>query len=364
MTKTRTIGFANNGNEFFAELRKEVEAYFQAKNISKFGNLTLWSKTVFVLIAVPLCYGVALFAGVPMWATMLLFLAIGVLHAFMGFNVMHDACHGSYSSKPWVNKLMSHSMHLLGSDAHIWKFKHNVLHHTWTNIDGIDDDIAKSPVLRHCESQPIKPAHKFQHWYMFGLYGISTIWWMFGNDMIKYFKGEVNERAMPKMGTYEHLLFWVTKITYALVYIAVPVYVLGWFWGIMSFVVLHIALGILLSVVFQLAHAVEHCHFDDLEAIEPDQTKMPNEWAVHQMMTTSNFSTQSAFAKWFTGGLNFQVEHHLFPQISHVHYPKINEILRRVANKYGVEYKEYPKFGQAVASHVRWMKSMGQPQLA
>jgi linoleoyl-CoA desaturase len=122
--------------------------------------------------------------GIPMpiWGSLLLFVLIGQMHTFTGFNVMHDACHGAFSSKGWVNKLFGNSLGLMGSHAFIWKFKHNTLHHTWTNVDGLDDDIAKAPILRHCESQPFKPYHKNQHLYMFFLYGISIIFWMYAND--------------------------------------------------------------------------------------------------------------------------------------------------------------------------------------
>ena len=356
-------GFAHNGNNFYAELRQEIDQYFSKNRISKTGNGKLYRKTAFALITVPallaFSYSTAYWGNTPLWINYFVFGLIGVMHAFTGFNVMHDACHGSFSEKPWVNNIFQHSIGLLGSHAPIWKFKHNVLHHTWTNVDGVDDDIAKSPMLRHCPTQTFKPAHKYQHIYMFGLYAISTIWWLFGNDSIKYAKGKVNHQSMPKMKATDHLTFWGFKLLYVGIYILAPIYYFGAFHGTMMFLTLHVVLGILLSVVFQLAHAVEGMHFEDsLEYSETDD-KIANEWAVHQVLTTNNFATKSIIATWFMGGLNFQVEHHLFPKISHVHYPNINPILKRTCEKYGVKYSEMPTFWSAIGSHLRWMRLMG-----
>jgi len=356
-------GFAHNGNNFYAELRQEIDQYFSKNRISKTGNGKLYRKTAFALITVPallaFSYSTAYWGNTPLWINYFVFGLIGVMHAFTGFNVMHDACHGSFSEKPWVNNIFQHSIGLLGSHAPIWKFKHNVLHHTWTNVDGVDDDIAKSPMLRHCPTQTFKPAHKYQHIYMFGLYAISTIWWLFGNDSIKYAKGKVNHQSMPKMKATDHLTFWGFKLLYVGIYILAPIYYFGAFHGTMMFLTLHVVLGILLSVVFQLAHAVEGMHFEDsLEYSETDD-KIANEWAVHHGLTTNNFATKSIIATWFMGGLNFQVEHHLFPKISHVHYPNINPILKRTCEKYGVKYSEMPTFWSAIGSHLRWMRLMG-----
>jgi linoleoyl-CoA desaturase len=362
-------GFANNGNTFYAELRQEIDLYFSKNQKRKTGNGKLYRKTAFALIGVPVLLVVSFsspfWGNAPMWLNYLIFALLGAMHAFTGFNVMHDACHGSFSSKPWINNLFQHSIGLLGSHAPIWKFKHNVLHHTWTNVDGVDDDIAKSPMLRHCPTQTYKPVQKYQHLYMFGLYAISTIWWLFGNDSIKYAKGQVNQQDMPKMTGVDHLTFWGLKLLYAGIYVAVPIILFGTFHGLMLFLTLHVVLGIILSVVFQLAHAVEGLHFENAMEYSETDEKIANEWAVHQVLTTNNFATKSPFATWFMGGLNFQVEHHLFPKISHVHYPDINPILIRTCEKYGVKYSEMPTFWAAIGSHLRWMRLMGsqeQPQ--
>lgn len=362
---TKPLQFTNNGNDFFNELRSQVDAYFTTNKISKNGNWLLWSKTAFAIIVTPILLILALNIPavgipVPIWGSILLFVLIGQMHTFTGFNVMHDACHGAFSSKGWVNKLFGNSLSLMGSHAFIWKFKHNTLHHTWTNVDGLDDDIAKAPILRHCESQPFKPYHKNQHLYMFFLYGISIIFWMYANDFMKYFNKAVNEQPMPKMSFTEHLIFWTAKVCYTLFYVVAPLYFLGIGWGFACYMAMQISMGIVLSLVFQLAHAVEDLHFEDGVKYDINGERLPNEWAIHQVMTTNNFATKSPFATWFMGGLNFQTEHHLFPSISHVHYPALNKILVPLCEKYNVKYNEMPSFSYAVGSHVRYMKSLGE----
>jgi linoleoyl-CoA desaturase len=169
---------------------------------------------------------------------------------------MHDACHGSYSSKKWVNELLSLTMNALGSNAYIWKIKHNVVHHTYTNIDGIDDDIAKSPVLRHCQTQKWVPAHRFQHLYMFLLYGLSTILWVFVTDLVKYFTKKIVVTEM-KMTTKDHIIFWTSKLLYVFFYFVLPILFVGWQAWLIGYLIMNITLGITLSLVFQLAHVVE-----------------------------------------------------------------------------------------------------------
>jgi linoleoyl-CoA desaturase len=349
--------FENQGNKFYGELRAAVDEFFKKKGIKKTGDRRLYTKTTIIMVAVPTLLVLALFAGLPVWASVLLFALVGVFHALAGFNIMHDACHGSFSSKGRVNNWFGNIMSLLGSHAFIWKTKHNVIHHTYTNVDGVDDDIAKIPALRHCPSQPWKPAHKFQHVYMMGLYAISSVFWMYVADFEKYFKRRVYTTDLPKIPVHEHVIFWVTKLMYTVVYLGLPIYFLGVGAGVLCFFSLHITLGIILSCVFQMAHVVEKTHF--VEANMDVRTRIPQEWAVHQMATTANFAPNSAFWTWFTGGLNFQVEHHLFPQISHVHYPDVRKIVQQVAAKYNVPYLEYPTFREAFFSHLRLMRQLG-----
>ena len=120
--------------------------------------------------------------------------------------------------------------------------------------------------------------------------------------------------------------------------------------------------GLFVSVVFQLAHIVDDIHFITPQEKEIEKTAMEVEadWAIHQMQTTANFATKSKLLTWMLGGLNFQVEHHLFPRISHVHYPKLNEILKATALEFNIAYVEFPTMGSAVRSHMIHLRKIGR----
>ncbi len=353
------VTFKSNTNLFYSTLRREVDQYFENNKIAKTGNSHLYIKTV-----VFLSLSVALYAWVVFFTPASELLALGICAvmgmnmAFIGFNVMHDASHGSYSSNGRFCHIMAHTMNYLGSTAYIWNTKHNVLHHTYTNIDGIDSDIVQTKLLRLAPTQKWRGIHRFQHLYALPLYALSHAVWILYNDFDKYFKGKVLHLEFKNFDTQQHIIFWVTKAFFVTTYLALPIYMLGFWPAIAGFAVLSAVCGITLSVVFQLAHVVEITEFED----GTDGVEIESEWAVHQINTTANFATDNKIVSWFLGGLNFQVEHHLFPKISHVHYPALQQIVQRTCDEFGVQYRTFPTMGQAVASHFRMLKFMGSTE--
>jgi len=354
------VSFNNNKQVFYSTLKKSVDQYFTSNNLKKTGNWKLYLKTVILIPLALLIYVILLFTDYAVWVGASLSILLGLTLVSIAFNIMHDACHGSYSSRKWVNELMGLTMNALGANAYIWKIKHNVVHHTYTNVDGIDDDIAKSPVLRHCPSQKWMPAHRFQHIYMFFLYAVSTILWVFLTDMIKYFSRKIIVTEM-KFTLKEHIIFWVSKLLYIGFYIVIPVLMLGWQTWLVGYLIINITMGLTLSLVFQLAHVVEKTEF---EVAEEKPKVIDTEWAIHEIRTTANFAPGNKIVSWFVGGLNFQVEHHLFPRVSHVHYAALSKIVKEHCDQFGIPYHSYPKMRQAVASHIRVMKALGDKNLS
>ncbi len=352
------LTYNNKNAVFYQSLKADVDKYFKENGIAKTGNWKLYLKTI---VLVPVAIGVYLFLLTQQYTTLVgisLSLVLGLALSGIGFNIMHDACHGSYSSKKWVNDLLGLTLNALGGNAFIWKQKHNIIHHTYTNVDGLDDDIAKSPVIRQCQTQVWKPAHRVQHIYLWLIYALSSFLWVFVMDMAKYGTKRIYTTELNKMDTQEHLIFWASKVLYLVFYVAVPVYFVGWgAWGI-GFLFMHIAMGLSLSVVFQLAHVVEETDFEYTAGI--DDKQIENEWAVHQIKTTANFAPGNKVISWFVGGLNYQVEHHLFPRISHIHYPEISKIVARKCQEFGLPYHSMPTMIAAVGSHYRFMKTLGQ----
>jgi linoleoyl-CoA desaturase len=364
MTK---LSFNNKKNTFYASLKASVDQYFTTQKIKKTGNWKLYTKTGVLIPGAILVYvgliwlfrssappasGWLVFAGIVLCGV------LGLALASIGFNVMHDACHGSYSAKSWVNDLMGLSLNALGGNAFIWKFKHNIIHHTYTNVDGLDDDIAKSPVMRQCHSQKWVPAHRFQHIYVVLVYAISSIAWVAMMDFNKYFSRKIVNTPLQKMSVKERIIFWLSKVLYAVFYILIPAYFVGWSTWAIGYLSMAMILGLTLAIVFQLAHVVENAEFVHIEA--DDTVKLDEEWAIHQVKTTANFAPKNKIISWYVGGLNFQVEHHLFPRISHVHYPAISKIVKETCREFGIAYNEFPTMTRAIASHFRTMRELGR----
>lgn len=354
------VTYNNRKAVFFQSLKADVERYFNTTGLKKTGNWKLYSKTV---ILVPLglaIYIMLLSLHLGLWAGIGLSLAFGLTLAGIGFNVMHDANHGSYSTKKWVNDILGLSLNALGSNAFMWKQKHNILHHTYTNVDGMDDDIAKSPIIRQCTTQVWKPAHRVQHLYLWPAYALSSLFWIFYTDFAKYSSKSIMTTPL-KMDAKEHFVFWLSKILYVVFYVIVPIAVVGWLPWLIGFLCMHIALGLSLSVVFQLAHVVEET---DFHFVGDEDKVIENEWAIHQINTTVDFARGNKLISWFVGGLNYQVEHHLFPRISHIHYPEISKIVEQKCREFNIAYNAMPSMWAAIGSHYRFMKTMGRKPIA
>jgi linoleoyl-CoA desaturase len=354
---SKNISFNKNSTLFSSELKKNVEAYFSNKQVKTTGSWGLYHKTL-VLVAIAIIIYLLLLTNIaPLWVNILMCIVMGFDFAAIGFNVMHDGAHGSYSSKKWVNDLMSYSLNVMGGSSFLWKVKHNVMHHAYTNIEGHDDDIDIKPFIRTNENQPRYWYHRYQYIYCFLLYTLTYILWVAVRDFSKYFSGKISDKKIPKMKQHEHFGFWLSKVAYFGIFIIVPGFVLGWGPALIGYTIACAVCGLVLSIVFQLAHVVEDAGFP-----MPDEHthKIDENWYVHQLSTTANFATESKIVSWFVGGLNFQVEHHLFPRISHIHYPAINKLVKELCAKYDVKYIEYPTVWSALAAHVSHLKSVGE----
>ena len=181
--------------------------------------------------------------------------------------------------------------------------------------------------------------------------------WVFLTDYKKYFSHRIGPVHLRKMTIREHISFWAAKLIYGFMFVALPIWLLGFTSWLVGFLIITMVTGFVISIVFQLAHTVEHTDFP----LPSEETgKIENEWAIHQVATTANFATGNKLISWLVGGLNFQIEHHLFPKISHVHYPAISKIIKRTCNEYGLTYIEFPKMRQAILSHVAYLRKLGR----
>jgi len=344
--------------KFFRTLNSRVNSYFKDNNIQRTGNWKLHLKAVILFTVFLTPYFLILTLQMPFWVMLLLSVVIGIGMAGIGMNVMHDGNHGSYSNKSWINKIMGGTIYVLAGNVYNWQVQHNVLHHTYTNIHGHDEDLDAGRIIRFTQEAEWHRFHKFQHYYSVFLYGLLTFNWALTTDfkqMRSYLKRKLSygEAKSPK-------ILWttliITKLIYVTIWIVLPIVIgITWWKVLLGFFVMHYTAGLILSIVFQLAHVVD----ETTNPIPNDAGEIENTWAIHQLYTTANFAPKNAIVNWFTGGLNHQIEHHIFPNISHVHYSKIAEIVKETAKECNLPYHEFKTMRGAVIAHFKHLRDLG-----
>lgn len=360
--KVKSLRFSHDKEQkdFVTVLRRRVDSYFEKSNKSKFGNFHITWKVIFMLSVyfIPL---VLMFTGVVtnVWVSMLMFIIMGLGLSGIGLSIMHDANHGSMSKYKWLNNMLGSVLYLVGSSSAAWKVQHNVLHHSFTNIHGMDEDIETVGMLRFSPHTKKKGIHKLQAFYAVAFYSLMTLYWVTAKDFVQL-TGYQKRNLFQRIGvniTKEWIVTIISKSVYVIYMIVLPILFtpLLWWQVLIGFVVLHLVSGITLALIFQSAHVLEETSFP----LPDDKGNLENVWAVHQLYTTANFATSNPVLSWLIGGLNFQIEHHLFPDVCHVHYKKISKIVKQTANEYGLPYHEHNTFPKAIASHFRFLNRMG-----
>ncbi len=349
------------GRDFQRTLNKRIRAYFKDNNISKHANFNMVVKTIFMvsLYFVPLAL---VLSGqlTNVWVVGLMYGLMGFGMAGIGMGIMHDANHGAYSKNGNVNKWIGKIVNLIGGYAVTWKVQHNVLHHSYTNVHGLDEDISPPKFMRFSPNEKLKPIHKYQHYYVWFFYSLMTISWVTAKDFLQLFRYKKMGLTQNENKKFSPLLIEliVSKLFYYTTLLILPILILpvAW-WVIVLFIVFkNLISGFLLAIVFQPGHVVPETNF-----IKPEEdNSIENNFAIHQMQTTANFAPKSRFLNWFIGGLNHQVEHHLFPNICHVHYKKISRIVRETAQEFNVPYNTHKTFLTALVYHTKMIKSLGR----
>jgi linoleoyl-CoA desaturase len=361
--KKQIVKFAPKGvDSFYDVVRSRVNDYFKTNNISPYSNSTMYIKTAAMLSMyfVPYLLIVTGLASV----SMLLFYGLWLLMGFgivgIGCSVMHDSNHGAYTENKAVNHFLGSLLNILGGYSINWKIQHNILHHTYTNIEGLDEDIDAGPVIRMSPEKPLLPFHKFQHIYAWLVYCIMNLYWITFKDyrlLLRYKKNDMLRKQNITWGkaVLELSLLKVLYIAYILVlpilFAKVP-----WYHIAGGFVAMHVVAGFCLACIFQPAHVVETSDY----AAPSDDRKMENNWAIHQVLNTADFAPDNKLVCWFIGGLNFQIEHHLFPHVCHVHYPQIAKIVRGTAEEFNLPYQVMPTFRSALLAHGKMLQKLGQ----
>jgi linoleoyl-CoA desaturase len=350
--------------EFFNILQRRVRKYFKENNISKFANAKMVFKTVFMLSLYLVPYLLIVFNVFDAyWMVIGMCLLMGLGMSGIGLSVMHDANHGSYSKNKNVNKYLGFVMNFLGGSSLTWKIQHNVLHHSFTNITGIDDDIDAGKIMRFSPEAKHYKHHRFQHIYAWALYMLMTISWFTAKDftqIVRYHKDGLTKFTGKSFRT----ILWsmiASKTFYFGYSLAIPLIVVSsvpWYIFLIGYFSMHFLCGFILAIIFQPAHVTPDTQFP----MPAENGSVENNWAVHQLLTTANFAQKSFLFSWFVGGLNFQIEHHLFPNVCHIHYKKISKIVRETASEFNLPYHSQKTFAGAVIAHGKMLKALGKKE--
>lgn len=352
------IHFPNGQRAVYQRLSAAVNQYFKDQNSAKTGNSTLYRKALIITSLFISSYALIFF--LPQTYHWLAWVGHGLATALVGFNIMHDGAHASFSKSRRINRLAAMTFNLIGSNRFYWAQKHNRNHHTFTNVDELDEDIDAFGLLRMSPRQKRLMFHRWQHIYAWFLYPLTSLFWFFALDYKAYFTQRIATRDFShKMSWADHIEFWLSKGLYIALYLALPAVVIGWEATITGFLLMHAILGFLFAVVFQLAHVVDQAEFPEPQKDGPNDGEMADEWAIHQLRTTVDFATSNRLVTWALGGLNFQVEHHLFPRVSHVHYPTLHKILQPACADAAHPIRSYPTVSAALKGHYQHLKHLG-----
>ena len=362
MAKAKRVKFSKTSESEFAQtLKARVADYFEKNKIGKHANAGMVIKTITMLLMylAPLALIITGVVSHPilvflMWVIM----AFGMVG--IGMSIMHDANHGAYSKNPTVNKYLGYLINIVGGSSYVWKIQHNVLHHSFTNIDGHDGDIDTGGLLRLSPNSKRLWIHRLQVFYAWFLYGFVSLNWATFKDFLQFFnyrKKGLTVKSKKKF-TFQVTRMTLAKLFYFGLILALPMWLSDTYWWLtlIFFFTMHSIAGAISASVFQAAHVMPEAEYP-----MPDNNgKVEDNWFTHQLKTTCNFSPDSRIFSWFVGGLNYQIEHHLFPSISHVHYRKLSKIVRETAEEYGIPYKVYPNFANAMVEHAKHLWRLGR----
>ena len=320
----------------------------------------LRAKAAFVLaLAVGSYLALVFVARGPLTALPLAALLVIALIA-TGTSVMHDANHGAFGGSKGLNQTLAYSADVLGASSWLWRQKHNVIHHGNTNVVGIDTDIDQMPFARLAPEQPWRPLYRYQHIYMWALYGFLTAQWVLLSDYATLITRRIGAQAIPRPPRRRDVaLVLAGKALHLGWAVALPLAFHRW-WTVVAFYFgCSWLVGFVLAVFFQVAHCVDTTGF-----AAPSTPRRGDDFAAHQLRTTANVRCRTPVVgrpvAWLMGGLHHQIEHHLAPGLPHTAYPAMAERLRGLCAARAVEYHVHTTMWAALCSHARWLRLMGR----
>jgi linoleoyl-CoA desaturase len=345
-------------DSFRQALRRRVEEYFVSTGRKPRDCPQMYAKSAIILSVCIMAYVVLVALAGVWWLAIPLAVLLGLALAAAAFNIQHDGGHGAYSDRRWVNRLAALTLDLLGGSSYVWARKHNSIHHSYTNVSGHDDDINVGLLGRLSPQQQRLKFHRFQHVYLWFLYGFLPMKWHLFDDFRDVLTGRIGGHRFPRPRGWDLVIFIGGKALFFSLAFGLPMLLNPWWCVLALYGIATFVQGVTLSVVFQMAHCVEEAEFPQPC---PETGRIECTWAVHQVQTTVDFAPRNRLLTWFVGGLNFQIEHHLFPQICHVHYPALAKLVQETCREFALKYRACKSLAAGVTSHYRWLRRMGRP---
>jgi len=355
----RRLAFKGD-KDFRRELNTRVNAYFLESGHSRRDVGAWYAKAATILVTFAVSYALLVFFASAWWQAVPLTVALALSVVGIGFNIMHDGGHRAISRHPAVNRLMAHSLDIVGGSSYLWHWKHNVLHHTYANITGHDMDVTLGALARFTPHQPHYAHQRWQHWYVWILYGLLVVKWQFYDDFKVLFTGKIGPHRIRRPRGPDLVMLLLGKLVFVVLAFVIPLSRHPVWEFIPLYALFGVVLGFVLSVVFQLAHVVEEASFP---VVAEGEGPIDRSWAEHQVQTTVNFCLGNRAVTWLLGGLNYQIEHHLFPGMSHCNYPALSRIVKPACAEFGLSYSEHASFWAGLRSHARWLKRLGKSEV-
>ena len=352
-----SLKFGDNAG-FLSSLRKKVDNYFVTSGKRRRDCWQMYVKTAIIAAWTLGSWAFLVFVAASWWQAVLASFSLGMAMSAVGFNIQHDGGHLAYSKYRWVNRLMALSLDLLGGSSYFWRKTHNIIHHSFTNVNGYDGDIDLGGLGRLSPHQPRYFFHRLQHIYLWILYGFIAFKWQYYDDFSGLLTGRIGVTRVERPKGVELLILLGGKVFFFTMALVIPLMYHPWYLVRGFYFLTAFMQGVVLSTIFQLAHVVQEADFPEPVG---DPARIENEWAIHQVETTVNFARPNRLVSWYVGGLNFQIEHHLFPQICHLHYPALSPLVEETCREFGIRYNSHPTVVSAVKSHYRLLRQLGQP---
>eukprot|EP00250_Pteridium_aquilinum_P004280 c14504_g1_i1 orf=313-1734(+) len=359
-----SINYEQAGKEdFYLTLKKRVESHFKKMKVNPRVHPHMFLKSLAILATYLLSYYLTFYWAGSFVISLMAAMATGFLAAEVGICIQHDANHGAYSDWRGLGYLMSASLDIVGASSFMWRQQHVVGHHSYTNVNGYDPDIrVNDPDLRRVTvEQPRRNYHYFQHWYLACLYGLLALKSVFVDDFLAYKSSSIGPIKISKMTPLENCVFWGGKLVYVLYMLVLPA-IFSCHSGsrvAILYLTSQLIAGWTLALMFQVAHVVGGADFPVVEKSN-GVSRVSQGWAALQVSTTNNFCTDSLFWTHISGGLNFQIEHHLFPGVCHLHYASIQPIVKETCKEFDVPYNNFPTFWSALGAHFEYLKTVGR----